>query len=63
MQDGYYGPLKPSDPYEWFDKHRHCGGTHDHFRIAYECPENYDTDLLSLLVGKANSLLFRKDRK
>jgi hypothetical protein len=58
MKDGYYGPER--DPSGWFDKHKHCGGSHDHFKLSYECPENYDTDLASLIAGKLNSPLFRK---
>ena len=42
MMDGYYAALHPKDISEWFDKHRHCGGTHDHFRIVLQHPANYD---------------------
>ncbi len=59
MRDGYYGGSV--EPWDWFDKHKHCGGTADHFRLVYECPENYDvgTGLEGLLVGKLNSPLFK----
>ena len=40
MQDGYYGD--PKELSDWFDKHKHCGGSHDHFRLVYQHPENYD---------------------
>lgn len=52
MQEGYYGP-NTLDTYHWFDKHRHCGGDHDHFRIIYQHPENYDLGgILSIIVEK-----------
>jgi len=44
MMDGYYGPTSPVKPdfEDWADKHKHCGGTHDHFRIVYQHEPNYD---------------------
>lgn len=38
--DGYYGP--PVEMSEWFDRHKLCGGTMDHFSIAYECTPDYE---------------------
>jgi hypothetical protein len=43
MQEGYYH-YKPLDLNDWFDAHRHCGGTHDHFCISYQSPRNFDMD-------------------
>lgn len=54
MQEGYYtgtAPKKTLD--DWFDEHAHCGGTHDHFIIEYQHPENYDMGgLIALLEEK-----------
>lgn len=40
MMDGYYG--KPKDLNEWFDIHKFCGGTFDHFAIEYQHEADYD---------------------
>lgn len=39
---GYYsldGVIRPDD---WFEKHENCGDTFDHFRLVYECRQDYD---------------------
>ena len=45
MRDGYYTSSNGIDSEAlstWFDKHKSCGGTEDHFRLYYECMPNYD---------------------
>ena len=42
MKDGYYGYDGRPDLSEWFDKHKFCGGSYDHFAIEYQHNENYD---------------------
>jgi hypothetical protein len=44
MVDGYYNgaDIKADAHCNWFDKHKYCGGTHDHFKLVYQHPENYD---------------------
>jgi hypothetical protein len=55
MRDGYYGAPNSDKMCAWFDKHKYCGGTEDHFRLYYECTPNYDAGGLgALLTGKIN---------
>jgi len=44
MRDGYYtlARIDGNKLSDWFDKHKFCGGTEDHFRIYYEHLPNYD---------------------
>lgn len=50
MRDGFYTAdcMNIADSLnhrldEWFDLHKACGGTEDHFAIGYEEAENYDS--------------------
>lgn len=42
MMDGYYAHDNRPALDDWFDRHKRCGGTHDHFALEYQHPENYD---------------------
>ena len=59
MRDGYYPSPKGIDGNRmanWFDKHKFCGGTEDHFRVYYECSPNYDAGggVAAILEQKLN---------
>lgn len=63
MTNGYYDFPKSGEADGWLDKHKHCGGTNDHFRLVYECAPNYDKTLTGLIQGKLSSPLFAKQDK
>ena len=59
MRDGYYTNTKGVDPdiaSDWFDKHKRCGGSEDHFRLYYENMPNYDASgsIEAILEQKAH---------
>ena len=55
LGDGYYGSPDSDAMCDWFDKHKFCGGTEDHFRLYYECMPNYDAGgIEAILEQKAN---------
>lgn len=68
MLDGYYnvrfagfGAKRKfaQEMAEWFERHNHIDlRTQDHFRIIYECQNNYDigTGIAALIEGKTHPI-------
>lgn len=42
LVDGFYRCPTDRELEAWFDEHKHCGGGHDHFTVAYDHPKDYD---------------------
>lgn len=36
---------------KWFETHADCGGTHDHFTVAFEMPKDHDIHVEAAVNG------------